>query len=148
MSDSRDNKVLELYLESIQKSVDRVDVNMGKLFEKSDDMNSQLSRHGALLKQSNEKVDKLEDMVQNQGKTIQDQALTITELKSDYKKLDSVITNDLKPVAEHVQNLENSFSWIKSLPVSVKVVVSIIVGVASVMGIYGGWGSLVSKLVK
>lgn len=127
-----DEKLLNLHFENINSSLNRVEGNVGKLFERQDKMNIILAKNTTVMTQHHERSTKLEVIQEKANETLEKAIAKLTIVEHDLKALEK----EVEPVKNHVEKINKTVFFLEGIPTSIKVIASIVVAVSSVLGFY------------
>lgn len=139
-----DKTVLEIHLESIQRNQKEMNDSIVKLFEKAEEMNLELKENTIVLKQHHRRSTKLEEIQLDFGEQMQNFSDNMKLLSGKLKRLDETV----KPIKAHVDSMDVTISWIKTIPTGVKIASGIVIFITGLFGIYHGSFELVQLVVK
>lgn len=147
MTVSEVNKELfEAHMKTIHKTLERLDSNVAKLFERQDEMNVTLAKNTVTVKEHHMRSVRLEEI---QDETIASLRRVADEVKTIELAVKD-IEEDFEPVKAHVTKLDKSISFILDLPKSIKFVFFFITLFLVIIGLYNGTTTLgqIFKMLK
>jgi t-SNARE complex subunit (syntaxin) len=138
MSDELSKQLFELHIKSINTSIEKMDNSIIKIFERQDQMNVTLAKNTVVVREHHLRSTRLENITEEMLQTIQNISTELSKVKLEVKRLD----NDVKPIKEHVGNLDKSVTFITNLPKAVKLIGGLILAVVFIVGLVNGTATL------
>lgn len=134
MSSNIDKEMFELYMSGIQTSLNKLDDNVIKLFERQSEMNITLAKNTVTVTQHHARSTRLENVQEKMIASIQEIHLNLADLKNDVIRID----RDVMPIKAHVTKLEKSMMFFMNLPKSIKFMLIFLIVLFVLVGIING----------
>lgn len=144
MNQGIDKSMFELHMRNMQESMSRVNDSITKLFERQDEMNVVLTKNTVIMEEHHRKSGLIEIEQADLRALI---ATANTDAAKMEKSIES-IEKDLKPIKTHVASVSNTMAFLSGIPMSIRVVGSIVIAVTSIIGCYFTYIQTVASFAK
>lgn len=136
-----EDRYLKMYMDNLNTSINKLDSNIGRLYEKQDKMNTILAQNTITVKEHHLRSNRMEEVQKELVATLQDVSHSISTLQLKVNEIESNVENidsDIEPVKQHVEKLNNDIGFLTNLPKSAKFIGALIAAFMVISGIANG----------